>query len=236
MFIYTRAVLDDALKDIKKIIFNLSIAIGVFAIFLPLYKIITNTGLLIANIVLLISASGAFGFSFYIDKSEIDNKKAIKKKVKAINKWIIRIVKFAVIIFSSYELLTSKYDVIALIILLVTIFLWVMEILLDAVAKVIEKRVNFIITAFNADVAPAVKILNALNKLKGDELIEWDISKEDMRRLDKLAETFKEEKKAEKLEEEAKRRFRRRRYRKEFIEKIKAKLFFKKNNKKDKRA
>ncbi len=228
MFTYTRAVLYDTLKDIKKIVFYLSIIVSVFTILIPLFKIIMNTGFLIANIVLLIVACGTFVYSFYIDKKEIDSKKELKKSVKQITKWIKRIVKFTVIIYSGCELLKAEYDVIALVLFLITVFGWLLELIFAGVCKAIEKKIDFIIKAFNTDMAPWINLGNAIRKIRGDKIVELDISEEEMQLLDGLAVTLKEDKKEEKQIVKIARKERRKQYRQEWFETVKEKYFFKK--------
>lgn len=227
MFIYTKAVLNDIVKDLKKLFFRLALIANLLPILYLLYASIAKTGVWLANIILLVCALVSFFLFLYISFGDVKEKKKkeIKTTVRKTIKWIKRIVKLAVIFITGYGLLTAKnHDMLALVLFIFTVLCWALEILFEQILKAIERRIDFIKVGFKADVEPILKAFNTIKKLRGDEVHEEEISPEEMQLLDELAATYKIERKEKKAELKTERKVRRKEYRAEFIADIKEKI------------
>ena len=141
MFDYTRNAVKKISDDFNKIIFGISIFTQLFMIGYLIYAVCAQTGVFIANIILLVLAIGHFVFTLYFEHRKNKQKKTeyrlnkkerklikeenkkIKKGFDTIYTWSKRSVKLLSILITAYGLfiINAEIQLIPLLLLIFTI-------------------------------------------------------------------------------------------------------------------
>ena len=108
MLDYTKAAFGKILGDLKKIFNGIKITTQALSILYLLYAVITQTGVFIANVILLALALSYFIFFLIMETKKGQRK--IKKLVKNVYGWCKRLIKLLTIGITLYGLVVAKAD------------------------------------------------------------------------------------------------------------------------------
>lgn len=216
MFIYTRAVINDTINALNNFRRMLNFLICVCPILYYASRIYANKGWLIVNIILLALYTISFGLVIFLEyaKPKRKYKKAIKKRKRLIKKYIHWIGSITTLIFIMtifFGVIVGTLGILFVLLFVILLLFFIFEIFLYLFIRLIKRRMELFKEAFDAD----IKLLNPLKNEKDAEKNTVNISCELKRVISRCGDT--QEEKNEKLKE-------------------KAKLFFKKNIKEDKKA
>lgn len=201
MIDYTKAavllILDD-IKKFKKIfkLFSLVFTTGYF-----IYVLITQSGLLVANIILSILFLGYTIFEFVATKKDI---KRIKRVVRRSYSWITLGIKSLTLAAMIYGIYTATKAVSAITIILATLMIvfWVLQVFLELLIQIIENKVDLVVAAVHKDIEnvkkPIDSIGNIFKKIRGQEIPPPPEKSKEIIRLEKKIQILEEEKKSRK--------------------------------------
>ena len=201
MFKYTREALSVIIEDIKRYCKFFKFGSLIFSLVYFTYAIISGTGFLIANIVLL-SLLGVYTLFEIITSNK--NIKYVKRYVKRSYKWtniIIKAFTLGSMLYSIYSA-TTKVSAISIIIITLMIVLWVVQLLLEIAAEIIENKADLLVNAYNQDIKdlkdtvkkPVTMISNGFKKLMGKDIEPKEEKSKIIQKLDKRIEEKLEEK------------------------------------------
>lgn len=173
MFDATTVALKKIANDFKRIVTGLHIGTQILTIAYLLYTVIVGTGVLVANIILLVLTCAYFAFYLYMITRGV--KKQTKRFVKEAFRWSKRCVKLLTIGVFAYGLFVEakNFSPISFFILVFMVFGWAMEFLFYLVGKFIQTKIDFVIDAAKTDVAPIVKTINLFKKATFSDPIEF---------------------------------------------------------------
>ncbi|MBQ8291258.1 MAG: hypothetical protein IJX88_01935 [Clostridia bacterium] len=205
MLDYTKAAFNKTVEDIKKCTFLFSIVAHVFTIAYLLYTIIARSGALWANIALLAITVAYFVFFLILSRGETSKtKKRVKSTVTRIFKRCKLFIKFltlAVLVYGVY-VTAGNVQPLSVVLLAFTLVGWVLQVLLEIVSTVIERRVKFFLEALEADwqtmTAPIKTAGNFFKRLSGKEIEEAPEPTKNRLILDQMVAAAKEKKAEEK--------------------------------------
>ena len=204
MFDYTKAALFEVVEDFKKIITGINITTQALTIVYLIYTLIANTGVMIANAILLALSIAYFIYFLMSSRKEkkklTKQEKARKKNIKNIYQWCKRIVKLLPIGVAIYGLFITNLDFTPLSLLLVLLMIlgWIFEFLCHLIKNYLTAKVEFIIAGITADIEPITKIVNTVNKWRGKEVEEPAPPDKNRLKLDQMVAQQKEQKAQEK--------------------------------------
>ena len=206
MFDYTRSLITHTLNQIKSIAFYLSLFMQIGYIAYLIYALITNTGVVVVNILLLALSILYLIFFLYDKKNPLE--KHAKKKIKRIHKFAKRTMKLYSAIVMVVICLTSKeFNPITLLTIGISVIVIAVQILLYILIYVIEKRIDLFIEALQNDLEnlaqPITKTGDFFKKILGKEVKEKTPTKH-FEFLETLRETELQNKKEKKAEKRAK--------------------------------
>ena len=153
MFIYSRAVFNKIIEDIKKFIFIFSLIMQTVYIGYLVYAIVIGAGILYVNITLLILA---YTYAVFIVINQAKQKK-ISKNAQATVKKIYRRSKIFVNAFTLASTLygvfiaSSDAGTVAIILAAFTSIVWLLSVLLEILSYIFEKYAELITGAFEKD-------------------------------------------------------------------------------------
>lgn len=176
MFDYTKAILNKTLSDLKLFakIWTLS-TLGIYTAYL-VYAIATSTGIQIANIVLLSLTSLYLVFYIVLLLKNIDlykTHKKIAKKIYKYSKFAINAVTLSLLLHAIW---INPYNVhpFKLLATVCMALMLIVQVVLEIVIPVLEKRVNMFVEAIYADIEFVTKPVNAVKnvfkKITGQEV------------------------------------------------------------------
>ena len=218
MFDRTKLVIDQTIRDVKKIgeIFNIVTQVSYIAYLI--YALIAPTGNWIANTVLLVLSVAFFIFSLiagdYLKKHGKPEQKSMRKvmyKVKRIyshSKLLVKLFPLGISLYSVY-LTSGNVNPFTLITLVFMLVSWILQIVTEILVYVFNKKKDLLIEAFKADVdtvlAPAKSVGNFFKKITGQETNTQPAPPptKKMQKIEAKLQTIQEEKKREKLEKQA---------------------------------
>ncbi|MBE7077611.1 MAG: hypothetical protein E7377_02765 [Clostridiales bacterium] len=205
MLDYTIAAFNKTKEDFKKATWIGTCAMQIFYIIYLVYALITKAGYLWANIILLALSVGYFAFFLVMKFHEL--KKGFKKLGKRIYKYSKLAVNTLTLGGTILTLATSEMTEIqplSLVLLTLTIITWVLQAVLELATPILEKRLDFMITALQADWENIIKPFRAtgnfFKKIVGKEVEEEAAPTKTRQLLDKLVEERREKKAQEKLD------------------------------------
>lgn len=206
MLDYSKTAFNKIYNDFKKVKRVFDIVVPLFSIAYLTYAVIAKTGILAANIVLLILSVGYYGFHLFMMFR--GGAKSVKKIVKTIYKICVRVIKLFTLAVAVYGLWLTIENVnpLSLILTIASLLGWVLQVLLDIVMHIINRYAAFVREAIMADVESLMKPINStrdfFKRVTGKPVEEKEVSKT-RERLDEMVNERKEEIKAEKAEAKA---------------------------------
>ena len=171
------------------------------------YALVTQTGILLANVILLGATVGYLSFFIWYTQREKKNKQ-LKQRIKNTFKWIKRFVKIFTIGVALYGLYFTAKQVTVLSVVLSAFMIigFTLDILFEVVLKFVINKASFVYEAVQLDLEemkkPVTAVGNFFKKMKGEE-IEVKEPTKNQKLLDELVATAKEEKKLKKEEKKA---------------------------------
>lgn len=189
MLDYTKTAIRQTVDDFKKIDFIRNIATQAIYIVYLIYAICVQTGVLIANIILLTLACAYFVFFLYMKTRGV--KKQLKRMVRDIYKWCRRLIKLFTLGVMIYglSLTASHFTPLSLVLAALMIVGWVLQLVFEVVFKFFLGRAQFILEGMEADyeklTKPVKTVGNFFKKLTGKEVEEEKAPSKNRLLLDK---------------------------------------------------
>ena len=210
MLDYTRGVFAKTLDDLKRLAFLFSLSLQIFQIGYLIYALCVGTGILAANIILLVLSTGYCGFIFYMRRYAVAKDTA--KILKNIYAWSKRLIKLFTLGVSVYGLLVTAYEpvnvksLISIVFLLFMVITWILDVLFSLLAYVFEKRKELFFDAIKMDMEPILKAKNFIDKIRGKEVDDEIVTSKTRDKLEGIKSLFKQKRLQAKLDKkEAKR-------------------------------
>ena len=217
MFDRTRFVIDQTIRDVKRLGEIFGIVTQTSYIAYLVYALIADSGNIVVNAILLGLSVAFFIFSLiandYLKKHDKSERNAMRKTMYVIkriythSKLIAKLFPLGVSLYSIY-LTSGNVTPFTLISVSLTLVSWVLQIITDLLVHVFNKKKDLFMEAFKADVdtllAPAKTVGNFFKKITGQEPQE-DASKpsKKLQKIEEKLQFAKEEKKREKLQKQA---------------------------------
>ena len=184
MLDYTKKVFTNTVEDLKMLAFICSLALQSFQIFYLIYALCTTSGILAANIALLVISAAYLVFMIYIRWKQ--TKKEIRRLFKTIYRWGKRLIKLFTLgvsvygVYITYSQPATVSTTISVILLVFMLLAWVLDLLFEVTIRIAEKRGKMFFEAFKEDMSniPIVggwleKKLKGgaeVNQLQGEEI------------------------------------------------------------------
>lgn len=184
MLDYTKKVFTKTVEDLKMLAFICSLALQSFQIFYLIYALCTTSGILAANIALLVISAAYLVFMIYIRWKQ--TKKEIRRLFKTIYRWGKRLIKLFTLgvsvygVYITYSQPATVSTTISVILLVFMLLAWVLDLLFEVTIRIAEKRGKMFFEAFKEDMSniPIVggwleKKLKGgaeVNQLQGEEI------------------------------------------------------------------
>lgn len=207
MLEYTRSVFNKTVDDLKSFAFLSALLLQLFQIGYLIYALCIGSGIIPANIVLLVLSTAYLGFMLYIHRQNVA--KNTKKLLKNIYRWSKRFIKAFTLGVSIYGLfitasntITTK-SLISIILLVFMLIAWILDVLFSLIIMVVEKRKTLFFDAMKMDFEPILKARNIFDKIRGKEVEEEIVSTKSRDTLNSLKEEFKVMKAQQKLDKKA---------------------------------
>ena len=202
MLDYTKAAFVKILGDFKKIFNGIKITTQALSILYLLYAVITQTGVFVANVILLTLALGYFIFFLVMETKKGQRK--VKKLVKQIYGWCKRLIKLLTIGITLYGLIVAKADFepISFLILILMIFGWILEFLFYIIIRFLEMEKQLLFDGLVTDIENLPVIGGfVLKKITGKDAEEVQPPTKSRAMLDKLVGEARKEKLRKKQQE-----------------------------------
>lgn len=202
MLEYTKVAVKQTVDDFKKIDYIRNIITQILYIAYLLYTLIAGSGILVANIILLVLSVGYFVFFLIATQKNADKK--LKTVVKTVFTRCKQIIKFFTLGVMVYGIWLTANDVTPLSLLLSALMIagFVLQIVFEIIIKFFTARVNLIIEGLEADyenmTKPVRSVGNFFKKMTGKEVEEKEPSKTRVL-LDKKVIEAREERKEQKI-------------------------------------
>lgn len=174
MFKYTKAAVTMIIEDIKRYAKIFQYGSSIFIVIYYIYAFITQKGNLIANAILASLFVAYTIFLYFVPKSK--NKK-VQRVVRRTYKWInlsIKAVTLGIMIYGVY-MATTEVTPINTILSSLMIFLWIIQILLELVIKIIQDKSDLFIAAWTKDLEnmnPKKQVKKIFDKVRKIEVKE----------------------------------------------------------------
>lgn len=154
LFGHTINALNKTVDDFKKASLAFRIATLLISAGYFIYAIVTETGILWANSLSLAILVAYNVFELVADKLELA--KTAKKAVKHAYKWLKIVIKSFTLVVMLYGIYVAADSVNGIRIILATlmIIMWVLQVLIEIVSIVAERRIKYIIQEFQKDYEP----------------------------------------------------------------------------------
>ena len=205
MLEYTKAAIKKTIEDFKKIDFARAVITQIIYIVYLIYAVCIQSGVLVANILLLTLACAYFAFFLYMKTRGV--KKQVKKAVQKTYKWSKRLVKLfnLGVMLYGLSITASHFTALSLILAALMIVGWVLEILFEVVFHFLLKRAKFILAGMEADYEklkkPVKTVGNFFKKLAGKEVEPEKEPSKDREILDEMVAKEKAKKEQEKAQQ-----------------------------------
>ena len=174
MFKYTRAAVMMIIEDIKRYAKIFQYGSSVFIVIYYVYAFITQKGNVIANAIL---ASLFVAYTIFVLFFSKHKNKKIQRIVRRSYKWInlgIKAFTLGVMIYGIY-MATTDVTPINTILASLMIFLWVMQVLLELIIKIIQDKSDLFIAAWTKDLEnlnPKTTVKKIFDKVRKKEVEE----------------------------------------------------------------
>ncbi len=177
MFDYTKMMIDQTVKDVKRVFHGYKVGSQLIYIAYLVYALIARTGIWFANLALLILSIGYFAFFMSTtDYGKTPDGKQLKKNVKTGYVWSKRFIRLFTIAVAVYDIFTSTTATNSISTLLTALMVigWAIEVLFDLLIRIITARIALIKEALDADVETLLKpvktVGNFFKKAIGQEV------------------------------------------------------------------
>ena len=203
MFIYTRAVFEKIVADLKQVVRTTAVCVQSLYIVYLFLAILFSKGFLFANVFLCIASVAHL--IFFLKTQEKKDKK--EKDMYKLNERAYRYIKISVGAVTLVSLVygfyiaqeQSSFMQNAYMVILAAI--WLFQLLIELVRWALEKRMDMILDGVKFDFEAFLKTSDLLKKMKGDEDFAWGSEMEEKRAYyDELVTRFKLRKKQQKKE------------------------------------
>lgn len=207
MFDYTKSVFNKTIEDLKSIAFFSALFLQIFQIGYLVYALCIGSGIMAANIVLLILSTAYLGFMLYIQWQK--TAKVTEKILKQIYHWSKRLIKLFTLGVSIYGLFITASDIVtikslvSIILLVFMLIAWLFDVLFSLIVIVIERRTALFFDAMKMDFEPVFKAKNFFDKIRGKEVQEELVPTKSRSLLERLRGKRKEEILQKKLDKKA---------------------------------
>lgn len=164
MLKYTKAVINDSIKDLRFFLHLFSIVTQIFYLAYIVYALITKTGVFYLNIALGVISLAYLVFFFVTYKSEDKKTKHtayVVRHTKTITKLCINALTLGVAVYGLY-LSTKSVDAISIVLVVLMIVFWCVQVVLEVIVFFFEHKKNLIVYGLQKDIEP---ISNAINKV-----------------------------------------------------------------------
>ena len=208
MFDYTKSVFNKTVEDLKSIAFFSALFLQIVQVGYLIYALCIGSGIVAANIVLLILSTAYLGFMLYIHWQNVAKK--TKKILKNIYRWCKRTIKLFTLGVSIYGLFITASEtvtvksLVSIILLVFMLIAWLFDVLFSLIVMVIEKRTTLFFDAMKMDFEPVFKAKNFFDKIRGKEVEEELVPTKSRSLLERLKGKCKEELLQKKLDKKAK--------------------------------
>lgn len=209
MLDYTKAAIKQTIDDFKKIDFIRAIATQIIYIVYLIYAVCVQSGVLVANVILLTLACAYFAFFLYMKTRGV--KKELKKLVRDLYKWSKRLIKLfnlGVMIY-GLSLTASHFTAVSLVLAALMIVGWVLELLFEVVFRFFLGKAKFILEGMEADyeqlTKPVKTVGNFFKKMVGKEVKPEKEPSKNRQTLDTIVAKEKAKKTREKAQERTER-------------------------------
>lgn len=204
MLDYTKVALGQIKKDVKNFAFAVSIVTQLIYIAYLVYALFTKKGIFRVNLFLLVLSVGYTAFYIYATVQEMQ--RTIKRRVRVVYKrckQLIRLYTLGVMIY-GLALTAKTPSPFAIVFAVMMIFGFVMDVLIELIAKYFNSRTDMLFEAIKADfeavTKPAQSVGNFFKKLAGKEVKEEEPPTRTRQNLDKQVEELRDERRNKKLE------------------------------------
>ena len=204
MFDYTKTALHKISNDFLRIKKICDVITPLFSIAFLTYAVIAQTGIFIANCILLALAVAYYIFHLIVTFRKTD--KALKNGVALTYKICFHSIKFFTIAVAVYGLwfAVNDTDPTAMILNVLSLVGWILGVVMEIIKSIVLRYYDFVKEAVEADVENITKPFTAtgnfFKKITGQSVEEKEISKT-RERLDNMVAERKEELKALKAEQ-----------------------------------
>lgn len=208
MFDYTKSVFNKTVEDLKSIAFFSALFLQIVQVGYLIYALCIGSGIVAANIVLLILSTAYLGFMLYIHWQNVAKK--TKKILKNIYRWCKRTIKLFTLGVSIYGLFITASEtvtvksLVSIMLLVFMLMAWLFNVLFSLIVMVIEKRTTLFFDAMKMDFEPVFKAKNFFDKIRGKEVEEEIVSTKSRSLLERLKGKHKEATLQKKLDKKAK--------------------------------
>ncbi len=198
MFDYTKAALGKIIGDFKKIFNGIKIAMQLLSILYLFYAVFSDTGILIANIILLILALGYFIFFLVMETKK--GMRNVKKRVKDVYGWSKRVIKLLTIGITVYGLVLAKtnFEPLSFLLVILMIFGWILEFLFYIIIKFLEVEIALLKDGLATDCERIPILGGYVKKATGKDSAEPQPPSKARLKLEKLVGEAREQKLREK--------------------------------------
>ena len=213
MIDYTKVALKKIFDDFKQFVYVFQVCVYILYTLYLIYAIITKSGILAVNIVLLIF-SIAYLIFFIVYNERKQKNKALKKVVTEIFKWSKRAIKLFTIGVALYGVYETSKNATPLSVVLASLMVvgFVFDLLFDVIIRFISKRIHFVYEAIQADVETITKPFTAVKSFfKREDTPPPPPPTKNRLILDELVAAAKAERNDEKLSKKEKKRLEKRR-------------------------
>jgi len=213
MLKYTRAVVNDALHDLKAILFFFSLVTQIIYIIYLAYAVFAKIGIIYINIALLV-ISVAYLIFFLVFNQRKDKKSKRKEMLvrhtKIIIKLIINAVSLGIAIYGLY-CATKEVNAISLMLTILMLIFWCLQVVLEVIVLFFERKKSLIMYGLQKDFEPINNAINRLGnivrKVAGYEEVESDVIPSNVEEyLDKVLIDFECDQAVKKAKKKAARR------------------------------
>ena len=205
MLDYTASAIDKIKDDFTKFARVCDIVTQIVYIAYLAYTILSQSGIFIANVILLALSSAYFGFTLYM--LSIEGKKELKRLIKNLYKYCKRVIKvftLGVMLYGVW-LTIERVSIPSLIFSIAMVAGFLVQILFDIFFSLFSKYTDLFMEGLKADVEtvikPAKTVGNFFKKLSGGEVPQEKEPTKARLLLEKRVDEAKTEKKNRKLEE-----------------------------------
>lgn len=200
MFKNTRAILTTILNDLKQICHVCFLAVQLLYIAFLSFSLFFGFGILIVNIILLITSIAYFVLRVISHKIDFKNEKAIVK----FGDTSYRRIKIGTQIFTVLSMLYGFFVVSeqqnswSLVVMLATFLLCFVQILIESAIQFVENRKELLIDAVKHDFEGLIKTADLIKKARGDTDTFWGDADKSSEKLKEMKRSFKENEKEQK--------------------------------------